>query len=173
MTETRSLGGRPITGDIDSGYRNRTEQWDGAKFLNMLDVILDGGIDAVRWTQCTPYFNDGDTCYFSVDEFTARPTQKTAPVDPESDADDDFFDDEDHPDGFMDPADLGLDHEWDEKNRRYNQVITDKTHPSALPLEKLNSSRAHFETMLLDNFGDHAEITATRDGFTVESYEHD
>ena len=35
------------------------------------------GITGVVWTQYTPYFNDGDTCEFSVGE----PTFTNAPVD--------------------------------------------------------------------------------------------
>lgn len=171
-TEQRNLNGRPIHGDVNRGHRIETEQWDAAMFLEMLDAVLtQPGVQAVRWTQATPYFNDGETCYFSVHDMTAKVSNPDAP-DTEN-QDDDWDDDNEYRDGFKDSSDLGLEMDWNEQERRYNRVVTDATHPAALPLRELDGATGHFYTLFLDAFGDHAEITATTAGFTVETYEHE
>jgi hypothetical protein len=173
-TGQRDLNGRPIHGDIDRGHRIKTDQWDAAKFLEMLDAVLtQPGVQAVRWTQATPYFNDGETCYFGVHEMTVKVSDPDAPDAENQDDEDDWDDDDEYRDGFKDSSDLGLELDWNEQERRYIKVVTDATHPAALPLRELVKATGHFYTVLLDAFGDHAEITATTAGFTVESYEHE
>jgi len=102
-------------------------------------------IQAIKWKQYTPYFNDGDACVFSVHDWYAKPTDAAlAPKD-----------DEDEENGFIDPWSMGNG-----------------------PLAAAKKSGAELFKLLDDEmmkgaFGDHAEVTATRDGFEVESYEHD
>jgi len=91
--------------------------------------------EAVRWTQYTPYFNDGDACVFGVNEFTYKKVGDSEGGDYE--------------DGF---------HDSYGKDRPEFM----KTKLGAIPSDVLEAV-----------FGDHVQITATRDGFAVEEYEHD
>lgn len=101
---------------------------------------------AVRWEQYTPYFNDGEPCHFGVNS----PYVKMK--DTEEDAGD-------YEDGF-----------------EYVSTWSLEDKPESLR----NAYKAVDELFkLLDNdtaeaaFGDHSQITATRDGFTVDECNHD
>ncbi len=94
-------------------------------------------VDALRWTQYTPYFNDGDPCTFRMGDWTYRNA-----------GDEDG--DEDLEDGF--------------------QYVPYGKHPIN---EALSSIDAVDNDVFQMVFGDHVEITATRDGFTVDEYHHD
>lgn len=171
--KTDTFEGRPITGDLS--YRDFTavEQWDRPRFLGFLDAVLNAeNVSAVRWRQWVPSFNDGDPCEFTLGEFYLKPTVATdsEPEDPEDDADEDIYDDDEdgeHGDGFMDVGDLTR--AW--AGSKY--VDLPNPHPGAVPLHDLNVKSGHFEAVLRESFGDHAIVTATRDGFDVEFYEHD
>src|SRR5688572_125580 len=56
-------------------------------------------IEAVKWTQYTPYFNDGDPCVFSVNE----PDFKLAGVEPKAAEDNDGDDDAEWFSSWSDP----------------------------------------------------------------------
>lgn len=102
-------------------------------------------VSAVRWTQYTPYFNDGDTCEFSVH-------------DPEI-----FFDGED-PDACErgDGFEVGWYCDDDEPSRPLAEYWSEHMRP-AFKLEQIFNL----------TFGDHVEVVATREGFRVSEYEHD
>lgn len=97
-------------------------------------------VQAVRWAQYAPYFNDGEPCTFSVGSFYWRkagtPEDSTAG---------------DYEDGY-ECAYYGS-----SKNKAVQQ------------LEALVSDN----DVMLACFGDHQQITATRDGFEVDEYSHD
>ena len=106
----------------------------------------------VRWTQYTPYFNDGDACEFSI--YSAA--VKVKDVDEGGDWDN----------GFFGPWELGY---YDatksiEGSESLQEVLRE--------FESRLSSGAHY-VILNEKFGDPAEVTATQDGFSVEYYEHD
>jgi hypothetical protein len=170
VTTTDTFEGRPIQGDLS--YRDFTavEQWDRPRFLELLDAVLAApDVSAVRWRQWVPSFNDGDPCEFTLDQFYLRPgTALTiADTDPEDVYDDD--EDSDYGDGFVDHNKLIR--TWDNDARKY--VDIPNPNAGAEPLQELNKHSGHFESVLRESFGDHAIITATRDGFRVELYEHD
>lgn len=107
------------------------------------------GLFAVRWTQYTPYFNDGDPCNFTVNSPCIR--FGDAPVD--SDEYEDGFDSYStyraangtkYPDGFKEAA------------AAINEVFR------ALPDE-----------LMLIVFGDHVQVTVTHEGFDIEECDHD
>lgn len=98
-------------------------------------------IEALRWSQYTPYFNDGDACVFSVND----PTIKVQGVEGGGDYDDGFSDVRYWGEGIPD-ADKATHEFW-------KQVSSDEI----------------FQTV----FGDHAQVTATREAITVEEYSHD
>lgn len=88
-----------------------------------------------RWTQYTPYFNDGEACEFSVNTDPCIRTE----------ADEEFLDEYDNEDESLKPA--------------FEAV------------SKLLGSVGEEDMQFV--FGDHCEVTATRDGFEVEEYSHD
>lgn len=118
-----------------------------------LKAIFDGHpeLEAVKWSQYTPYFNDGDACEFSVNE----PRFRTAG------APDDVGD---YEDGF-----------WDAPWGDYNAMWHGPSEPIATAVKALGGvlTDPTMEEVLLAVFGDHVEVTATRDGVEVEEYSHD
>ena len=62
--------GRAVTGDVTRGSKKNVEQKPGEEFLPLLDAVLKcDRVHSVRWSQYTPYFNDGDACVFGVNDF--------------------------------------------------------------------------------------------------------
>lgn len=60
--------GLPIEGDITRGS-TRKEQRPVEELTPLFEAVFaEGIIDGVRWTQYTPYFNDGDACEFGANE---------------------------------------------------------------------------------------------------------
>jgi hypothetical protein len=63
-----ALAGRPIEGEITTGYEAK-EQHPESEFTEALDKLLGmEGVESVRWTQYTPYFNDGEPCVFGAND---------------------------------------------------------------------------------------------------------
>lgn len=157
------FGGKTITGDIQHYGSTPVEQADPQLFLDALDQILSApGVEAVRWNQYTPYFNDGDACTFSI--YSAYVKVKGG-------------DDEagDYGDGFLSTYDLyeygpgGYD---DKVYANFNGI------PGELISDALNSFEGSLESgahwnILQEKFGDPATVTATKAGFDVDFYEHD
>jgi hypothetical protein len=150
--------GRTVSGEITRNEkRNRKPQRPGEELLPLLDSVLAvPNVHSVRWTQYTPYFNDGDACIFGVNEIRVRL----------SDSNPNAGDEED---GY-----LG---EWDMKDYSsgYKQPVPVKPefedlYPAFMALE---DQMECFEDFVRESFGDHAEVTATTTGFEVEFYEHD
>lgn len=66
MTRQSELLGIPITGDYNSGHEG-VEQYPLADFqLIFGELMQDETITEVGWQQYTPYFMDGDPCYFGI-----------------------------------------------------------------------------------------------------------
>ena len=126
------------------------------------------GITAVIWTQYTPYFNDGDTCEFSVHDayFT--------------NAEGEDFDDvtsygeyEGDKEGVWSEGSwiLTSDGEYSKKHREG----MDLTGVDAASVEKLSGliQSSEMEDVMKAMFGDHVRVVATREGFDVEDHDHD
>lgn len=151
---------RPIKGDIARRNWYKTAQQGPAEFLAALDRALAvPGVEAIIWDQYTPYFNDGEPCEFSVND--PRIVFEGA------DEDDEYSD---YGDGSVDSWSLDY---YREKNPEYLPKAA-----LALTNEETEELRnalnfSPFEDVLEANFGDHAQVTATREGFNVEYYEHD
>jgi hypothetical protein len=144
--------GRPVSGTITKPAGHTAEQWPGTQFLPLLDAVLNQpGVAAVRWTQYTPYFNDGDPCIFGVNDFTVKLTDG----DPDAG---------DYGDGYL--------NEWDMRDRGTGGWATGYAN-LAPALRSLEEVSEHFEEFLKESFGDHATVTATRAGFEIEFYDHD
>lgn len=102
-------------------------------------------VKTLSWTQYTPYFNDGDACYFSYNDLTWYPcTIEVGGQEIECDQ----------------PGD---DPWW--KTKEGQAAMKD--------VESLNSFMSKFEDALKSLFGDHVEVTASDKGFEVEEHYHD
>jgi len=118
------------------------QQMVGA-FKTFFDAFPD--VDALRWSQFTPYFNDGDVCEFSRNEFDVR--------------------------GYGD-AQLVGGQEMDEDGF-YQGYEIDSESDLGKALDHLYEGFADLDETFRLAFGDHVRVTATRKGFTVESYDHE
>ena len=114
-------------------------------------------IQAVRWRQYTPYFNDGEPCTFGLGELTYRVAGQTED------------DGGDYEDGFYSRYSLGS--RWDRSRRE--SVVTDQSAYDLRDACKDFEKEVTDEDVFLAVFGDHVMVTATREGFEVESYEHE
>ena len=100
-------------------------------------------IQAIKWVQYTPYFNDGDPCEFRVGDFSFCNT---------------------------DDKEVLSDVWYDWYNGDGEDPIISNNRTDAFESSYLSSAA---EDVMLATFGDHAEIIATIDGFQVEHYDHD
>lgn len=131
-------------------------------------------IEALRWAQYTPYFNDGDPCTFSISEpeLKFRDGRKKPGYEDE--------DDEDEYEGRYSYGDskywygeYSL-YEWDEETRHLPWNERTRTYdPAYEPLKRVHRDMDLNEKVFEMIFGDHVQITATREGFEVDEYYHD
>lgn len=104
-------------------------------------------VEALRWTQYTPHFNDGDVCYFSRHEFEVKGdvTSHLSNKEDTQEYEDDFY-----PDYYL-----------------------SKTSGLRDALDELDEVFSGTEDVFEAAFGDGVRVTATRAGFKVEDYDHD
>lgn len=102
----------------------------------------------VKWQQYTPYFNDGDECRFGVHEFYSSIEGVVSK----------YGEDADGGAGYVSSWDL--EGEAKEKAAPVLSAVTEL-------------ARLIPKDVMLAAFGDHVEVVATRDGFTVNDYQHD
>ncbi len=113
-------------------------------------------VTAVKWTQYTPFYNDGDPCEFRVND----PTFTNASEDD------------------MDNVSV-----WGEYEGSNEFVWAESYGISRLNVDGLNVADAELlsemmcspkmEDIMENLFGDHVQVTATREGFDVHDYDHD
>lgn len=114
-------------------------------------------IKTIRWSQYTPYFNDGETCEFNVN--------------------DPYFSNAD-PKFLSDYGELEVELEKDDEplfsdyNLKREEKVSQNTAKLSEELSKIICSQA-MEDVMLAMFGDHACVTVTRDGIDVEEYDHE
>lgn len=152
--------GRTIEGDINRYTSGPGAQDDPALFLAALDELLDTpGIEAVRWNQYTPYFNDGEACEFSIYSAYVKVAGDEDGVG-------------DYGDGFRDAYDF---YNGYGDNREFVTVAGypgKMIYDALIAFERVLENGSHF-VILNEKFGDPARVTATKSGFEVEFYEHD
>lgn len=103
------------------------------------------GVKNVRWTQYTPYFNDGDPCEFSTNA-------SWADLNYNADEDDEEDDDDDSEKVKAEAIEVP-----DEAEDEFQEVLGSID-----------------DSFYKDLFGDHVEVTVLRDGtITIEEYQHD
>jgi hypothetical protein len=113
-------------------------------------------ITALVWTQYTPYFNDGDACVFRVNDvtFTNAPDDELENVSPWGEYEGDLED------------------VWVEYFVKNIPDSNDIDKKSCEFVSKMIGS-SEMEDIMLEMFGDHVKVVATRNGFDVEDYDHD
>jgi hypothetical protein len=122
-------------------------------------------LNAIVWTQYTPYFRDGDPCVFSVGEVSFT----NATGDDLNDISYGEYDGENE-DVVCLSTYTSLDSTWiDEKTKVYAEEIDFNL---CVQLGKLMESD-EMEGVMLATFGDHVKVIATRDGFDIQEYDHD
>jgi hypothetical protein len=118
------------------------------------------GVTAILWTQYTPYFNDGDTCVFNVNDvyFTNANSEQ------------------------MDDVSSWGEYEgeeetvWSETAWGFN--YHEDKHFEGINIEEANQfsklvGSSDMEDVMKEMFGDHARVIATREGFDVQEYDHE
>ncbi len=104
-------------------------------------------VTSVKWTQYTPYFNDGESCVFRVGE-------------PEF-----YFD-------GMDTDDEGHS-SWSLGNDQYGPTAEQASPATRKACKGLADALAKIEDALEELFGDHVQVIVTADGVEVDEYDHD
>lgn len=158
---------RPITGDITATSKTFVPQLSAADFLAEIDRALDTpGVAGLIWEQYTPYFNDGEPCEFSLYEVRILPDVEMSEDDK---ADLEYgeglstYDLYDYSSGYV--WNTPLDElKWKDFGGTSGRVFYDL-------LQSLTTES--WEAVAKANFGDHAEVRATKDGFSVDYFEHD
>lgn len=128
------------------------------------------GITGVVWTQYTPYFNDGDTCEFSVHE----PTFTNAPLDELHEVRWGEYEGETEGVWACERVDhvLTSDREWYKETAETIRAAGG-VDPASCALFSTAINSSEMETVMQAMFGDHVKVIATREGFEVEEYDHD
>lgn len=126
------------------------------------------GITAIVWTQYTPYFNDGDTCEFRVNDCTF-----TNAPDPEHVHWEEYEgDEEDVWTATNIKYVLESDRDWYKETADLIRKHGGVNVASCELMSKAICSN-EMEDVMLAMFGDHVKVIATREGFDVEDYDHD
>lgn len=173
---TKNFLGYEIEGEIYTG-RNRVTQRSREEFEPLLQAVLShSALLGLQWEQATPYYNDGEPCVFRVNDFNfliegAQEQEYTESDWQESEAEkgrhwiDNYSPEFDRlvgdPDRTYDgksyqTPDGGWTRDWEYTygpETRANPELFD----AIVTLETAVSSEA-FNHVLLDLFGDHAEI---------------
>lgn len=148
---------RTIEGDVSQGYLSTVEQFGTDAFLQAVDAVLDiDGVEALRWMQYTPYFNDGEPCEFGFHWGEVKLDERFGEV--EGEYGEDWLSEYDLYSGYKPQV------------FKVNGQDTEEIYNA---LQSFEAKAGHFENVLKLNFGDHAQVTATREGFSVEYYDHD
>jgi hypothetical protein len=162
----------PVVGEVYPTHWDRAEQYTVESLQELFDKAWEAGVTGIAWNQYTPYFNDGDTCVFSIHAdgriYSEVPITKgqidNAPTW-------ELEGDEDEDDVWREARDREFYWNSNEDNGYREIEITTAGKAAAAVFDALNSG--HYRNVCQDNFGDHAKIVATPDAFYVESFEHD
>jgi hypothetical protein len=124
------------------------------------------GITAVIWTQCTPYFNDGDTCEFSVNDpyFTNVPGEELENVSACGE-----YEGEDESVWVLESYAFTSDSDWCKSER---EKVSGVDFESIKSFTKMICC-SEMEDVMESMFDDHVKVIATREGFEVDDYHHD
>jgi len=129
------------------------------------------GVKCIVWTQYTPYFNDGDTCTFSVNETTFSNAEGSdiEDVTPWGEYE-----------GENESVWVTSSMKESLKGSKYYENEHEKIkaaglHINADDCEQLSHMLqcGEMDEIMENMFNDHSKVIATRSGFEVEEYSHD
>lgn len=179
MTDTEqrtTFFGIPVTGDIHRGDEPK-DQRPLEEFGPILQAVLESpDVAAVKWTQYTPYFNDGEPCVFGANEIevkfvpdaaarlAALPDAILGRYDAEEDDEDER--------GWLEGWNLTT-YDRDARESVPNPQFADEPWIGPVIALDLAVEGGEFDRVLLTAFGDHANVVVTREGIEVEEYTHD
>lgn len=142
-----------------------------AMFKDTMKEFFDKnpGITALKWTQYTPYFNDGDECVFRVNDvyFTNAPADELENVSAWGE-----YEGEDETVWVVSNMRHIFTSKYYEDEAAKIQAAGGVDVDSCNLIDKMISS-SEMEDIMWEMFGDHVQVTATRDGFDITEYEHD
>lgn len=135
---------------------------------NVVDVLKDfirsnEYLDSVKWAQYTPHFNDGETCEFSVHDIDYKFNKEISDllaVDTLTE-DGGWVREWEIDDVIKDRADV------------LNYKDIQKVEKSIKQAREIHDVLRDMESFLLEEFGDHTEVTVSKKGIETEGYEHD
>lgn len=144
-----------------------------AMFKDTMKEFFDKnpGITALKWTQYTPYFNDGDTCEFRVNDvyFTNAPADELDNISAwgEYEGEDDSV-----------WVTHNIVYVLNSGRKYYEDEVAKILAAGGVDVDSCNLidkmiQSSEMEEIMKEMFGDHVAVTATRDGFDVNDYEHD
>ncbi|WP_327294440.1 hypothetical protein [Streptomyces sp. NBC_01197] len=169
---TTNFLGIPVSGEIHGGS-TRVEQKPVEDLAPLLQSLIDDPtIVEFGWTQYTPYFNDGDTCEFSVNGMWVRTASEVDGVDEYGEE----FEPTYNLDIFYHPSLGKVVSDWDAEAREYvNSRYEGPDEDRYNRVQELDGAiqSGAYENALLDAFGDHALVTVRNTGIEVEYYSHD
>lgn len=110
-------------------------------------------IKSIYWTQYTPYFMDGDTCEFSINEIIV------------SNSKDEFVD-------YAGDDDFEDDTLWtDNADSVSSEYVPDAAQRKLL--KDFSNIVFKSEDLIKEIFGDHVRVIGTKTGFKTEEYDHE
>lgn len=141
--------------EMKKRYQERMQEVFKQAFLKYFEANPD--VTCFSWRQYTPYFNDGDPCVFRcyVDYGSitnARDYRSVRWGEYDGEQEDVWIDDPDYG-GFNEEA--------------VPKQVLESTQSLRRLLGRVD------DNVMLDMFGDHVVVYATRDGFEVDGYDHD
>lgn len=152
-----------------TAIRKKFMQEAQTAFNTALKDFFDANPDVktIRWTQYTPFFNDGEPCEFGVNDVHFSNADASLLSDwGELESDDDTLWSVINPSWIM---------KSDSDYYKSEQALLSKAKIDIESIEALTDviGSREFEDVLLNMFGDHVRVTITRAGIDVEQYDHD
>lgn len=144
--------------------RNEVTRASGELFDDWCKDFFDKNSDIIEsftWNQYTPYFNDGDTCVFS-------PNIDYIKVNGE-------YTDEMKDIQKVNVLNWGT---WNRDTRSYDNRVEVENVNYNERLDHLVTEIKDFlalfdDDFYLEKYGDHTEVTVTKDGIDIDEYDHD
>ena len=141
-----------IAADYEKYYKELEEEAKAVVFEEFKKIFVKyPHLTAIKWSQYTPYFNDGDECTFGVNDFCITNVEDIENITSYGEYDGDL------PEGKF-------------CEYLYGKYKTD--YPEVYALEKFAGSDVG-SGVFKGAFGNHVSVTATPDGIDSEDYDHD
>lgn len=137
-------------------------------------IRLSPHIEAIRWSQYTPYFQDGDPCEFGVNELEFKFSEELSGAGDraanktrlENYDDSDFY-------GFGEYSDNDLTKFLNERTDILNFKDIKLVEDVVNAITEIHETLSEMDDILKSVLGDHVQVTVTREGIETEEYEHE